>query len=76
MEPKDDEDTQFRSYPEDLEEIISMLTHVQSILSQLKSENDNKNIYKLDSNRLRKDNEILKNGLSVLKKVMKVTLQV
>lgn len=63
-----------KAYLDDLEEISSMLTYIQSILSQLKRNNENKRIYQLDPVQIRKDNEILKKGLLVLGKVINVTL--
>lgn len=76
MERIDNEDNQHTFYPEDLEAISSMLAHVQGILLQLKSNNRHKEIYILDSGQLRQENEMLRKGLSVLKEVMNVTLQI
>jgi hypothetical protein len=79
MERITNEDNQCTLYPEDLETISaisSMLAYVQGILSQLKMNNRHKEIYIVDSGQLRQENEVLRKGLSVLKEVMNITLQV
>lgn len=76
MEPINNENNQYTPYPEDLEAINSMLAQVQDILSQLKTNNRHKEMYMIDSGQLRQENEILRNGLSVLKEVMNITLQI
>ncbi len=65
---------QYGNYPQDLEEIISMLTLIQGILIQLKADDENKKMYKIDPIRIRKNNEILKKSLFFLEKTMHVTM--
>ena len=66
---------QHGNYPQDLEEIISMLTLIQGILLQLKADDENKKIYKIDPVRIRKNNEILKMSLFILEKTMHVAIR-
>ncbi|MGH2642386.1 MAG: hypothetical protein ACRDE2_00430 [Chitinophagaceae bacterium] len=71
----DNEKNQYKNYPEDLEEISSMLTLIKDILSRVKTNYINKEIFQLDPRQLKKDNETLKKGLSVLNKAMHATMQ-
>lgn len=73
----DSEHNQHKDYREDLEEVISILEHAQSIISALKmSTQEKKNIYQLDPVQIRKENELLKNGISVLGEMMNGTWRV
>lgn len=76
MERTDNKGDHYISPVEDWKEISTLLAFIQDILSQLKTNNQHKKTYKLDSGQIRKDNEILRNGLSVLEKVMHASLEV